>query len=346
MSSEFPIDPSMSMKQAQDMELVRRKMDIDAMRKHLTPAPDQKAKLREACQGFETMFIQKLWEQMRNNVPKEGYLHSKQEGMYQSMYDHEFSKKMAEAGGIGLGDMLYEQLSQSLGESARSKLPGASSRLPLIPASSSPTAMKYSGALQEAVQIKPLYEDAADLDEMAPVELEQFAIHGARNSSGIAVPRSNPWEQAVNDLHGRQDADADEAVLASGQALTAAQLNGVLAAVAPDAQNAAQYAPGLDFESLSQEMLQDEIRQSASGVTEAARETPAPTPISVYAQAFNRRHAAGILAPEQSQALAEALKENSRANMAAQFAGNEEHSESGRPEVSARSADLSEQKNG
>ena len=71
-------------------------------------------KLREACEGFESIFIQKMWEQMQNTVPKEGLMHSREERTWQSMYDQELSKKMTSAGGIGLADMMYEQLSRNL----------------------------------------------------------------------------------------------------------------------------------------------------------------------------------------------------------------------------------------
>ncbi|MFO7594829.1 MAG: peptidase M23, partial [Desulfocurvibacter africanus] len=50
-----------------------------ALRRRFESPNQDKAKLREATQDFEAIFIGKLWEQMRNTVPKEGYLHSKQE---------------------------------------------------------------------------------------------------------------------------------------------------------------------------------------------------------------------------------------------------------------------------
>jgi Rod binding domain-containing protein len=175
MNNSLPVDPLLSMKAAQDMELVQHKMRVDALRKQLAPEQDPKAKLREACQGFEAVFIQKMWEEMRNNVPKAGYLHSKDEQMYQSMFDHEFSKKMASAGGIGLADMLYDQLAQTLGDSSRAVRPGVNPRLPVIPASSSPSNLRFAGqdgqvsinalpAEQAKIDIKPQYEEFNEAD--------------------------------------------------------------------------------------------------------------------------------------------------------------------------------------
>lgn len=60
---------------------------------------------------------------MRKNVTKEGYLHGRDEESYQSMFDQELAKKMAEAGGIGLADMLEQQLSVKLGKASIASSP-------------------------------------------------------------------------------------------------------------------------------------------------------------------------------------------------------------------------------
>jgi flagellar protein FlgJ len=87
------------------------------------------AKLRKACQDFEAVFIGQIWKQMRSSVPKEGMLHSKEEESYLSMFDQELSVKMAGSGGIGLGDLLYENLSKRLVDASRD----TSSAKPLEP---------------------------------------------------------------------------------------------------------------------------------------------------------------------------------------------------------------------
>ncbi|SIO39263.1 peptidoglycan DD-metalloendopeptidase family protein [Halodesulfovibrio marinisediminis] len=79
----------------------------------------ESAKLREAVEGFEAIFIQKMWQQMRNTVPKSGMFKSREEQMWQGMFDQELSVKMAQSGGIGLADMLYKQLSEKLGDASR-----------------------------------------------------------------------------------------------------------------------------------------------------------------------------------------------------------------------------------
>lgn len=85
----------------------------------LSPEAKEK-KLREACEGFESIFIQKMWQEMRNTVPKSGLLQSNEEHFWQDMYDQELSKSMTRAGGIGLADMMFEQLSRNLVSASRS----------------------------------------------------------------------------------------------------------------------------------------------------------------------------------------------------------------------------------
>lgn len=91
----------------------RRQARIKEISRDLSRENSEKV-LRDACSDFEAIFIKKMWEQMKSTVPKEGYLHSKHEDMYLSMFDHEFSKMMSREQGIGLGDMLFDQLKSRL----------------------------------------------------------------------------------------------------------------------------------------------------------------------------------------------------------------------------------------
>ncbi|WP_051257993.1 rod-binding protein [Desulfovibrio cuneatus] len=125
MTTSAPVDPRAAMDQSAQLDLVHRKMAMDDLRNRMGNSKDKDGKLRDACEGFESIFIQRMWEQMRKNVPKEGYLHSKDEETYQSMFDVELSKKMASAGGIGLAEVLYQQLSSRATNAARGTSPGA-----------------------------------------------------------------------------------------------------------------------------------------------------------------------------------------------------------------------------
>ena len=119
------VDPRLAAQVADTDDLARFKSRMDGLKQGLSGAdPDKMGKLKEACQNFEAVFIGKLWEQMKQSVPKEGYLHSKQEDSYMSMFNRDFSEKMAQAGGIGLADMIYDQLSRKLKQASQETLTG------------------------------------------------------------------------------------------------------------------------------------------------------------------------------------------------------------------------------
>ena len=123
MSSPFLSSPAIS-PEAGSAEQARREMENKAAAlgnlsgKKLDPETKAK-KLREACEGFESVFIQKMWQEMRNTLPKGGMLHGREERFWQDMYDQELAKKMTSAGGIGLADMMFSQLSRNLGAASR-----------------------------------------------------------------------------------------------------------------------------------------------------------------------------------------------------------------------------------
>ncbi len=100
-------------------EQARNQQKIQDLQKRLANMPSDEKKLKQACQDFESLFMTKIWQQMRSTLPKEGYLHSKQEEQYLGMFEHELASKMANAGGIGLGNMLYQNLQQSLKNASR-----------------------------------------------------------------------------------------------------------------------------------------------------------------------------------------------------------------------------------
>lgn len=72
------------------------------------------AKLKSVCREMEAVFLNLMLSRMRATVPKSDLLpdRSKEEIM-QSMLDSELTKNMAQAGGAGLADMLYRQLTLS-----------------------------------------------------------------------------------------------------------------------------------------------------------------------------------------------------------------------------------------
>ncbi len=109
----LPDDPLIAAKLMQADE-VRRKLQLDEVRGKLSPGDSEEKKLKDACEGFESIFLNKLWQQMRKTVNKSEYLHSKEEDAYLGMFDQEMSIKLARSGGMGLGKQLFEQLQERL----------------------------------------------------------------------------------------------------------------------------------------------------------------------------------------------------------------------------------------
>jgi len=68
------------------------------------------AKLKKTCKDMEAMFLNMMMTDMRKTIQKSKLVDSSKEDIMTSMLDTEVTKNMANAGGMGLGDMLYRQL--------------------------------------------------------------------------------------------------------------------------------------------------------------------------------------------------------------------------------------------
>ncbi len=67
--------------------------------------------LKEACQGFEAMYMELMYKKMRDTVPEdELFGDSNADKIWQSMLDSEMMQQAAKSGGVGVADMLYKQL--------------------------------------------------------------------------------------------------------------------------------------------------------------------------------------------------------------------------------------------
>ena len=71
--------------------------------------------LKDACKGFEGMFLSMMYKQMRATVPKDTLFgESNAQNIFKDMRDNELMKTVAESGGVGLADMMYRQLSPQI----------------------------------------------------------------------------------------------------------------------------------------------------------------------------------------------------------------------------------------
>jgi flagellar protein FlgJ len=68
-------------------------------------------KLKELAQQFEAVYLQQIFKEMRNTVPEDGLIErGNADDVYTQLQDAEAAKKMAEQGGIGLADLMLQQL--------------------------------------------------------------------------------------------------------------------------------------------------------------------------------------------------------------------------------------------
>lgn len=80
-------------------------------------APDsaedkETVRLKNVCRDMEAVFLNMMWTSMRATVPKNSLMGGGfAEDIMRSMQDAELTKTMAQAGGMGLADMIYRQLS-------------------------------------------------------------------------------------------------------------------------------------------------------------------------------------------------------------------------------------------
>ena len=72
---------------------------------------DSEKKIEKVSRDFESIFLHKLLTSMRKTVPKSGLLDSFATDMYKSMMDEEISKEMSKNKGMGMGEMIYNDLS-------------------------------------------------------------------------------------------------------------------------------------------------------------------------------------------------------------------------------------------
>ena len=78
----------------------------------MTDAEREAKQLREACEGFEAMFLSMMYKQMRATMPESGLLGKKSNALeiFEDMRDTEMMNAAAKSGGIGIADMMYKQL--------------------------------------------------------------------------------------------------------------------------------------------------------------------------------------------------------------------------------------------
>ncbi len=104
-------------------------MDIDIVNSNLAKAHIGKLKeqnlvsdklkekeLKEACQGFEAIFLHTMIKSMRESLPGNAlFMDSHGMDMYKSMYDQHLADELSKSKtSLGVKEFLYNQLKESL----------------------------------------------------------------------------------------------------------------------------------------------------------------------------------------------------------------------------------------
>lgn len=72
------------------------------------------SQLHKVSRDFESIFLQMMFKEMRHSVEKSNLFgNSQATEFFESMQDEEVSKQLASAGGIGIGDQIYQKLKQA-----------------------------------------------------------------------------------------------------------------------------------------------------------------------------------------------------------------------------------------
>ena len=76
----------------------------------------EQRELKEACQGFEAIFLRTMLKSMRATLPRDN-IFGQSHGMdiYKSMYDQHLADEIAKGdNSVGIGKFLYKHLEKSL----------------------------------------------------------------------------------------------------------------------------------------------------------------------------------------------------------------------------------------
>jgi len=86
---------------------------VGKLKSAYTEADDKQ--LREACEGFESIFVNMMLSEMRKTVPESDLMGTSfANDTFTQMLDEEIANSVSKGKGIGIADMMYNQISQKL----------------------------------------------------------------------------------------------------------------------------------------------------------------------------------------------------------------------------------------
>jgi flagellar protein FlgJ len=159
------------------------------------------AALREAARQFEGLFTAMMLKSMREASLGSGMGDSEETKTYQDMYDQQLALQMAHGKGLGLADMLMQQLTRANAAHASAATPAtpASAAVPAAtPASGAAAADKISSAQQASFvrTLEPLAQSAGQSLGVAPDTL--IAQAALETGWGRSMPTDSNGRSSSN----------------------------------------------------------------------------------------------------------------------------------------------------
>ncbi|MGE4133413.1 MAG: rod-binding protein [Bdellovibrionales bacterium] len=104
--------------------------DVESLRK------EQDQQLRQAAKMYESHFLNEMVKAMRSTVQRDGGIMQPNfaEKIFSEQLDQQYVQGWSESGGVGLADMIYDQVRERYMESSKQKWTHPKGPLPLAPA--------------------------------------------------------------------------------------------------------------------------------------------------------------------------------------------------------------------
>jgi flagellar protein FlgJ len=155
------------------------------LREPLTPA-QQDQKLKDVAKLYEKQFLGEMLKAMRSTVSESGFVKSNQaEKIFRGELDQQYVDKWGDNGGIGLSNLIYQQLLEKLGPSLGITQPPARPQGPIQLDEKS----KLNDAFATRVQKGPTDQK---ITVQYALDLQAAALKD--NSQTASVPVTMPWK--------------------------------------------------------------------------------------------------------------------------------------------------------
>ncbi|MCB1671537.1 MAG: rod-binding protein [Gammaproteobacteria bacterium] len=80
----------------------------------LQASSEPTAAVKEVARQFESLFVGMMLKAMRDAVPRDGLFASSQLDNYQDMFDKQLALDLSRQGGIGLADLIEQQIAATV----------------------------------------------------------------------------------------------------------------------------------------------------------------------------------------------------------------------------------------